>query len=100
MFINALSELVSVVNSPRYLIIRKSHSLFHTAQVDYHSVPELIGRKKEWAAYLSIQWRRLVGNNELVYTRIQDGRKILLQARMKSLAAQFADKSETVSKWR
>lgn len=100
MFINALSEIVSVVESPRYLILRKSRSLFHLEQIDYHSVPELIGRKKEWATYFAYHWKRLVGNNELVYTRIQDGRRILLQARMKSLAAQFADKSETVSKWK
>lgn len=99
-FIGALSEIVSPVNNPRYLIIRKSKSLFYTTQNDFHAVPESLGCKKEFASYLYFQWRKRVGNCELINARTLEGRKILLKARMKSLSAQFADTTEKVSRWK
>lgn len=99
-FTDALHEIVSPVDSPRYLILRKSTFLFFYPQVDYHAVPELLGRKKETAASFSLLWKQHVGNCELVYTRIADGRRMLLQARVRSLAARLAGEVEHVNKWR
>jgi hypothetical protein len=63
-------------------------------------VPEIIGRNKSSAEYFKNQWERIVGSCELVFTRSIDGRKSLLKARAKSLAAQFNNPVEHVNKWR
>ena len=99
-FINALIEIINPLNNPRYLIIRKSMLLYLIRQKDYHAVPEVIGRKKNLAEYFTGQWRLLVGNCELVFTRNQEGRKKLLRSRINSLSAQIDKNVQQVSKWR
>ncbi|WP_282036357.1 DEAD/DEAH box helicase family protein [Saccharicrinis aurantiacus] len=99
-FIKALQEIISTVDNPRYLIIRKKLFLKLISQKDYHSVPEFIGRNKKTAEYFEKQWRKLVGACELVYTRTIEGRKILLQSRINSLSSEFEEKTERISKWR
>lgn len=98
-FINALMEIITPINNPRYLIIRKSRLLF-VKQKDYHAVPEVIGRKKSRAEYFSGLWRKMVGNCEVIFTRNEAGRKILLQARIKALSAQIDETIQPVSQWR
>lgn len=99
-FIQALEKIVSPVINPRYLMIRKSKfgKLFN--QKDYHSFPDQLGRKKKYAQFFKSKWSALVGNCEMIYTRVPEGRKILLKARMSSLSARFSPKTERVSKWR
>lgn len=99
-FINALREIIVPIDNPRYVIIRKNRFLLFVKQKDYHSVPEILGRNKNLAEYFKNQWKQLVGTCDLVFTRTIDGRKLLLKSRVKSLAAQFDDKVEHVSKWR
>ena len=98
-FITNLHEIVGKVENPRYIIIRKSMFWVFLKQNDFHSVPELLGKNKTLAEYFANQWRRLVGNCELVFTRTLEGRKLILKSRMKSLASQFDDKTEQVNKW-
>ena len=98
-FIKNLREIIGKVKNPRYIIIRKSKFLIFLKQRDFHSVPELLGKNKILAEYLANQWRRLVGNCELVFVRTVEGRKLILKSRMKSLASQFEDKTEQVNKW-
>ncbi len=100
-FIKALQEIINPVDNPRYIIIRKSRRWYVVAQRDYHSVPEMLGQNKNAAEHFSRRWREHVGKCELVYTRNISGRKTVLKARVKSLAAQF-DKNkevEVVNKW-
>ncbi|MDR2010629.1 MAG: DEAD/DEAH box helicase family protein [Bacteroidales bacterium] len=98
-FIKNLHEIIGKVENPRYIIIRKNKFLKFLEQRDFHSVPELLGKNKTLAEYLANQWRRLVGNCELVFTRTVEGRKLILKSRMKSLASQFEEKTEQVNKW-
>ena len=98
-FIKNLHEIIRKVENPRYIIIRKSRFLVFVKQSDFHAVPELLGKNKILAEYLVHQWRRLVGDCELVFTRTVEGRKLILKSRMKSLASQFDDKTEQVNKW-
>ena len=67
---------------------------------DYQAVPEIIGRTKERAEVFIRRWRAGVGSAELVYTRTLEGRKVLLQARTRSLAAGFEKRSERISRWK
>ncbi len=99
-FINSLQEIVGPVDNPRYIIIRKSRFLHLKKQQDYHSVPDILGKKKELAEYFSNLWSKEVGRCELVFTRTVQGRKLVLRARIKSLAAQFESEPQQVSKWR
>lgn len=48
----------------------------------------------------TVQWEAHVGNCELIFTRTIAGRKLILKARVKSLAAQLDEKVLQVSKWR
>lgn len=99
-FINALLEIVSPIDNPRYVIVRRNRFMFFMKQKDYHSVPEILGRNKNLAEYFKDQWEEWVGTCDLIFTRTIDGRKLLLKSRVKSLAAQFDDKVEYVNKWR
>lgn len=99
-FINCLTEVISPINNPRYIIIRKS-KLYFINQQDYHAVPEAIAKNKKPSEYFAEQWQTLVGNCELIFTRNPEGRKLLLESKVKALANQLDDnKIETVSKWR
>jgi len=100
LFINALQEMVNPIDNPRYVIIRRSTLLRVFDQRDYHSVPELLGRNKNQAEYFSEQWRAFVGSCDLVFTRTKEGRQLLLQARIRSLASQLEDNAEHVSIWK
>lgn len=101
-FVDSLQEIVNVIENPRYIIIRKSKFFAEQIRRDYHAVPEILGRKKDSAQMLANQWEHLVGPCELVYTRTVNGRKKLLEARVKALSANFTDEniSEQVNKWR
>ena len=99
-FINNLQEIVSPINNPKYVIVRKNLFMVFIKQKDYHSVPEIIGQKKNMAEYFKEQWKRLVGSCDLIYTRTIEGRKLLLKSRVKSLAAQFDKPVDHVNKWK
>ncbi len=100
-FIQLLQEIVNPVDNPRYIIERRSKLGLVFKQIDYHSVPETIGRAKTNAEYFAEQWRTLVGSCNLIYTRTVSGRKLLLKSRIKSLSAQLSDKEiEHINKWR
>tara|TARA_B100000949_G_scaffold235237_1_gene257243 strand:+ start:1032 stop:3752 length:2721 start_codon:yes stop_codon:yes gene_type:complete len=99
-FINALQEIISPVDNPRYVIIRKSRLLPFIWQKDYHSVPEILGRNKSSSTFFKNKWEEFVGRCELIYTRTIEGRRMLLKSRMKSLASQFEENLEHVNKWK
>ncbi len=99
-FINALSEIVAPIDNPRYVIVRKNTFAFFVKQEDYHAVPEVLARKKELAEYFSNQWKQHVSNCDLIFTSSITGRKLILKARVKSLAAQLEEKVQQVNKWR
>ncbi|WP_198553852.1 DEAD/DEAH box helicase family protein [Tenacibaculum sp. Bg11-29] len=99
-FIKSLQEILSAVDNPRYLIIRKSFFLNLFSQKDYHSLPENIGRKKQSAEYFEMQWENLVGACKLVYTRTIEGRKLLLKSKIHSLASEFENRIERINVWK
>ncbi len=98
-FINAMKEIIAPVENPRYVLIRKNKWLFFK-QKDYHSVPEILGQNKKQANAFKKQWKRFVGNCNLIFTRTITGRKLLLKSRIESLSAQFEDRIEHVNKWK
>lgn len=99
-FIKALEEIVSPVDNPRYLIIRKNYLLKLLKQKDFHSVPEVLGKKKALATGFNRHWQKFVGQCELVFTRNPEGRAALLKARFNSLASEFKGKPERTNRWK
>ncbi len=47
----------------------------------YHRVPDILAGRKERAEALGRHWEHYVGGSRLIYTRTEEGRRILLQAR-------------------
>lgn len=98
-FIQAYRQVFAPVRSQRYLILRDDHRLpnlvmtgfwralrgwFHkTAGYPpaYHPVPDVLGSRKELAQDFATCWRRYVGGGQLIYTRSEAGRRMLLHAR-------------------
>lgn len=100
MFINALQEITGSVNNPRYVIVRESLLWRKIKQEDYHSVPEVLGRRKSAAERFKYKWEKQVGRCRLVFTRTLEGRKFLLHCRINSLASRLSDDTERVNIWR
>ncbi len=98
-FITALMEVAEKIDNPRYLIIRQSvlHGLFQ--QKDYHAVPTIFGRNKQLAEVFEKNWRKYVGSCKLVFSRTPEGRRALLNARVKSLTSKIDKMIEQEEKW-
>ncbi|HEY0650335.1 DEAD/DEAH box helicase family protein [Phenylobacterium sp.] len=94
----AVAEVLGPVQNPRYLLARRSRLGWRT-RTDYHAVPAALGAKKEWAERFSRLWNTRVGSSDLVYARTPEGRRVLLRARAKSLAAGFQRSVDRRSAW-
>ncbi len=88
-----------MVDNPRYILIRNT-PLLKLIRKDYHTVPEIIGVKKEYAEFFAKMWAKYVGRMKLIYTRSVEGRRILLKARMNAVSAAFVDETERVICWK
>jgi hypothetical protein len=100
LFLQSIEEIVSPVQNPRYLIIRKSKLINLISQQDYHAVPETLGVNKDTAGIFESYWKNLVGECDLVFTRNPEGRKLILKSRIESLSSVFEENSERLNKWR
>lgn len=98
-FLDALDQIFSSINNPRYLIRRKSINFLLT-QIDYHQVPELLARQKYQAEFFTKMWNKYIGYSELIYTRSSEGRKILLKARKTSFSSNFTRNADRLSSWK
>lgn len=94
----AITEVLGPVQNPRYLLLRRSRLGWRT-RTDYHAVPAELGAKKEWADRFAKLWAERVGSSSLVFLRNPEGRRVLLRARAKSLAAGFQRSVERRSAW-
>jgi hypothetical protein len=97
-FLRTLGEVLAPIENPRYLLARTR--LWRFFREDYFAVPEVLARKKEFAEMFAKKWRRFVGPANLVYTRTPEGRRLLLRARLHSLAAAFQKRAERLSCWK
>jgi superfamily II DNA or RNA helicase len=99
-FINALQEIITPIDNPRYVIIRESKKLGLIRQYDYHAVPEVIGRTKKTVTIFRRNWKLFVGKCSIIFTRTPQGRKLLLQSRLNALSTQLSQQTQRVNKWR
>ena len=83
-FIQSLSEFLNPIENPRYLLIRKNPILRFLKQIDYYAIPSIIGLNKKNVLIFKEIWKRRIGYCNIVYTRTETGREVLLKARMKA----------------
>lgn len=84
-FAQSLSEFFGVVENQRYILKAKGMALEVST---YYCVPELFGKRKEDGELFLKHMEKAIGKYELIYTRNEEGRKILLKARIHSFANQ------------
>ena len=83
-FVDFLQQIIAPVENPRYLIAQSGWLRKKLKFVNYYSVPEVFGERKNEAELFFKHWTNHSKNSELVYTRRLEGRKLLLKARFHS----------------
>lgn len=87
-FAACVSEFFGIVDNQRYLLMSKRRV---SPLCKYYCIPELFGKKKEDAAMFHGKVKRYIGSYSLHYTRSAEGKKLLLAAKVHSLANKNAD---------
>ena len=98
LFADCLKELLGPIENPRYLLTRRSLRWLGRRR-DYHAVPHPISSEKTRAEIFYRYWQQRMGSSELIYTRSQKGRKILLQARARAFSTAFLPTCERRDRW-
>jgi hypothetical protein len=98
LFAECMRESLSPIETPRYLLIREGGWLGWWRR-DYHPVPMRFGVKKELAQVFAKAWNRWVCPGELIYTRGDEGRRVLLKARMRAFSSAFASEAKRQDRW-
>jgi hypothetical protein len=94
-----MGQVLGPIDDPRYLILRDDRRLPDVGlrwlwvplrrfvareghlRPDHHPVPDQLGVNRSRAEAFAAAWQRHVGGSELVYTRSDDGWRVLLEAR-------------------
>lgn len=82
----AINEMLSPIDNPKYLLIMKKRGLLNYQQS--YSCPSVISQKKEMVELFTDNLKGRVGPFEMIFTRTDDGRKILLKCRKRSFINQ------------
>lgn len=83
LFAQCIKEMMGEVDNQRYLLVNKKN---RNGLDGFYCVPECFGTNKNDAVLFADCIQFLTDRYELVYTRNEAGRKVLLQARSKALA--------------
>ena len=102
LFHTAIKELLSPIENPRYLLIPRSK--FGRYRYRYAlACPEILGTRGEYAECLAKKLKRSMGNIDAVYTRTQQGRKLILTCRRASYITrndeELYGRRKHVSRW-
>jgi superfamily II DNA or RNA helicase len=98
LFADGMNELLGQIDNPRYLLMR-SGKLIGIERHDYHAVPTVLGINKDRAMALQVAWNKWVGPSELLYTRGDNGRTILLHARARAFSTAIEKQPNRLDQW-
>ena len=113
-FARALEEQLGSLAGARYLVRQDSSKIgnpllrllwqlvrtitgFKDPAAVYYRVPDILAARKQDATVLASYWQRYVGGGELIYTRTEEGREVLLAARSQR---QFKPRQMAFEFWR
>ena len=97
-FIQSLQEFLDPIENPRYLLIRKNPILYFLKQVDYYAIPSIIGLNKKNVMLFKEIWKRRIGYCNIIYTRTEIGRDVLLKARVRAYS-NLQNKTKKLNRW-
>ena len=83
LFTKCINEFFGQIENQRYLLVRSSKI---RGAYDFYVVPECFAKRKEDATAFYECVKPYMGKYDLVYTRSESGRQVLLEGRMKALA--------------
>lgn len=83
LFTKCVNELFGVIDNQRYILVKAGRL---RGEDGFYAVPECFGKRKEDAAKFYECIKPYIGKYDLVYTRNEGGRPLLIEARMKALA--------------
>lgn len=83
LFTQCIQEFFAELDNQRYILVKNGN---HDSLDGFYCVPECFAKKKEDAEHFSAFLRPYIGNYELVYTRNERGRELLLEGRLKALS--------------
>jgi superfamily II DNA or RNA helicase len=102
-FAEAIRELLSAIDNPRYILVKSYNFLFFSIKKYSHSYacPSVIATKKEYAEIFSEYLKKSTGRFSLLYTRNEMGRKELLKCRKRSYISQndAVNRKKVTNKW-
>ena len=99
LIIKSIMEFLNPIENPRYIFIRKGNK-GKLQTTDYHSIPTVIGQKKENTDVFKGLWNKYIGECDVIYTRSIEGRKLLIKARKEAFSELVQDsKSKKLSRY-
>jgi len=102
LFHSAVEQMLSPITNPRYLLIPRG-KLGGDCYRYALACPEALGAKASYAECLAKHLRRSLGRIQVVYTRNEDGRKLILKCRAASYITYneqtLARRKKKVSRW-
>lgn len=82
-FNTAISEMLSPIENPRYILIAKTRFKRYNYELSF-ACPSIIGKKREYVNILAKKLKETTGNFDIVYTHKEDGRNLILKCRKHS----------------
>ncbi len=82
-FAQCINEFFAAIDNQRYLLVKAKG---HRGLDGFYAVPECFAKRKEDAQNFAQCMKPYIGNYELVYTRNESGRALLLEGRVRALA--------------
>lgn len=83
LFAKCVSEFFASIDNQRYILYNPKR---RNKLDGYFAIPDCFSKRKEDATIFAQYMKPFIGKYEVVYTRNENGRKILLDARIKALA--------------
>lgn len=83
LFSQCVKEFFGEVDNQRYLLVKEKN---HSGVDGFYCVPECFAKKKEDSAAFLESMKKYIGAYELVYTRNERGRQLLLEGRVQALS--------------
>lgn len=100
-FNTAMSEMLSPIENPRYILISKSRLGFYNYMLSY-ACPSAIGKNKKCVEVLAKNLKLSTGSFEPVYAHRENGRRLILKCRKHSYITaneKMVNSKYKVSRW-
>lgn len=99
LLLKSVQEFLNPIENPRYILVRKGLSIPYFSQKDYHAIPSVIAVQKRYVLYFKKKWEQKIGKCQLIYTRSEQGRQLLLKTRKYAFSNEARQKTLSSNKW-